>query len=156
MTKTCQPNDFPIFIIFVYFCLQHPCNFGEFFKTEFNGTALARVQGSIFYPNMWKWKQWILKQILHEHSTYSFLFLATNNPLHKRSFNTNIMNLLRLKQFSLPSHTTLKVYWYYCRHFSVAVSFSKISFRNSGYYHNIMNTFNVWNSNNTDFVEQLK
>ena len=51
---------------------------------------------------------------------------------------------------------TLKVDRYYCRHFSVAVSFSKISFRNSGYFHNIMNTFKVWKSNNTDFVEQLK
>ena len=51
---------------------------------------------------------------------------------------------------------TLKVNRYYCRHFSVAVSFSKISFRNSGYFHNIMNTFKVWKSNNTDFVEQLK
>ena len=52
--------------------------------------------------------------------------------------------------------STLKVNRYYCRHFSVAVSFSKISFRNSGYFHNIMNTFKVWKSNNTDFVEQLK
>ena len=45
------------------------------------------------------------------------------------------------------SETTLKVNRYYCRHFSVAVSFSKISFRNSGHFHNIMNTFKVWKSN---------
>ena len=67
-----------------------------------------------------------------------------------------VMSLYKWGDNSFVVIGTLKVNRYYCRHFSVAVSFSKISFRNSGHFHNIMNTFKVWKSNNTDFVEQLK
>ena len=103
--KHANPMIFQYSSFLFIFVFSTPVILANFSKLSLMAQGWQEFKGSIFYPNMWKWKQWILKQILHEHSTYSFLFLATNNPLHKRSFNTNIMNLLRLKQFSLPSHT---------------------------------------------------